>query len=193
MATADNNDARKVVIGPVRFSFLNIWEPRAIGDSPDKKYSVSLIIPKKDKAMIAKIEKAITAAKELGKTGKSKWKGKIPTGEKMNPLKDSEDKHSDDEAYADSMCVSANASENKQPGVVDAKRNVIVDQSEMYSGCYGYASVQFFPYDTGSNGIGCALLNLMKTKDGEPLGGTRESAEDAFAGITVAADEDEDL
>ena len=55
----------KVVI-PCRISFANIWEPKSINGG-EEKYSVSCIIPKSDKATLAKIHKAVEAAKEAGK------------------------------------------------------------------------------------------------------------------------------
>ena len=73
----------KVVI-PCRLSFANIWEPKSINGG-EEKYSVSCIIPKADKATLAKIQKAIEAAKEDAK-GK-KWGGKIPPNLKL-PLRD---------------------------------------------------------------------------------------------------------
>ncbi len=76
MATDQNlMQATKVVTGKVRFSYLTVFQPKAVGDSADKKYSVSLIIPKKDKKTLAKIEDAIKAAIEQGK---GKWGGKVP-------------------------------------------------------------------------------------------------------------------
>ncbi|EIA24002.1 hypothetical protein SFB3_226G1, partial [Candidatus Arthromitus sp. SFB-3] len=55
-----------------------------------------------------------------------------------------------------------------------------------YSGCYGYASINFYAFNTnGNKGIACGLNNLMKIEDGEPLGG-RVSAEIDFEGIDVA-------
>ena len=83
MANNNNRSATKVVI-PCRISFSNIWEPKSINGS-DEKYSVSCIIPKSDKATLAKIHKAIEAAKEDGKS--RKWGGKIPANLKM-PLRD---------------------------------------------------------------------------------------------------------
>jgi hypothetical protein len=52
----------KVITGPdTRWSFANVWEPKAInGGTP--KYSVSLIIPKSDTRTVAKIKAAIEAA-----------------------------------------------------------------------------------------------------------------------------------
>ena len=62
----------KVITGPnTRWSYANVWEPRAInGGTP--KYSVSLIIPKTDTDTIEKINRGIKAAYE---EGQSKLKG----------------------------------------------------------------------------------------------------------------------
>ena len=51
------------MITPCRISFANIWEPKSINGS-DEKYSVSCLVPKSDKATLAKIDKAIKAAIE---------------------------------------------------------------------------------------------------------------------------------
>ena len=46
----------KVITGPeTRWSYANVWEPKAINDGKPK-YSVSLIIPKSDKKTIAKVK-----------------------------------------------------------------------------------------------------------------------------------------
>lgn len=164
----------KVITGKVRFSYLHVWEPTAIEEGGEKKYSVSLIIPKKDKATIAKINKAIEAAKEAGK---AKFGGKVPANLKL-PLRDGDVERPDDEAYADSYFLNANC--KTKPGLVDADVNPILDQDELYSGCYGRASVTFYAFNTaGNKGVACGLNNLQKLEDGESLGG-RASAESDF-------------
>jgi hypothetical protein len=176
--------ATKVVTGKVRFSYLHVFEPSAAEEGQEKKYSVSLIIPKKDKATLAKIEKAIEAAKEAGK---AKFGGKIPATLKL-PLRDGDIERPEDEAYADSFFVNANA--RTRPGLVDKALNPIMDQEELYSGCYGRASVTFYAFNTsGNKGIACGLNNLMKLEDGESLGG-RQSAENDFAEF---AEQEDDL
>lgn len=170
--------ATKVITGVVRLSYLHVWEPKAVQEGQEKKYSVSLIIPKSDKTTLAKIEKAIEAAKEEGKT--SKFGGKIPAKLKT-PLRDGDEEREDDAYYADSYFINANA--KQRPGIVDAQCNPIMDQSELYSGCYAHVSITFYAYDSnGSKGIACGLNNIMKVKDGEPIGG-RASAESDFASV----------
>lgn len=173
----------KVVTGKVRFSYLHVFEPFAVDEGQEKKYSVSLIIPKKDKATLAKIEKAIDAAKEAGK---AKFGGKIPAALKL-PLRDGDIERPDDEAYEDSFFLNANA--RTKPGLVDKALNPIMDQEELYSGCYGRASITFYAFNTsGNKGIACGLNNLMKLEEGENLGG-RQSAENDFAEFVDEEDE----
>ena len=64
---ANNELNTKVVTGLVRFSYVHIFEPTAIDEGSDEKYSLSVIIPKSDKATLKKIKEAIEAAKEQGR------------------------------------------------------------------------------------------------------------------------------
>ena len=58
------------------------------------------------------------------------------------------------------------------PGIVDASCQPILERSEVYSGVYGRASINFYAYNSnGSRGIACGLNNLQKISDGAPLGG----------------------
>jgi hypothetical protein len=158
---------------------VNAWEPKSInGGAP--KYSVSLIIPKSDTKTIEKIQAAIQAAYEEGQS-KLKGNGKsVPALTVLKtPLRDGDAERPDDEAYADSYFVNANS--GTAPGIVDADRQPIIDRSEVYSGVYGRASINFYAFNSnGNKGIACGLNNLQKIKDGEPLGG-KSRAEDDFA------------
>ena len=170
----------KVITGVnTRWSYVNAWEPKSInGGAP--KYSVSLIIPKSDTKTIQKIQVAIQAAYEEGQ-GKLKGNGKsVPALSVLKtPLRDGDAERPDDEAYADSYFVNANS--GTAPGIVDADRNPIIDRSEVYSGVYGRASINFYAFNSnGNKGIACGLNNLQKIRDGEPLGG-KTRAEDDFA------------
>lgn len=140
MANNNNKSATKVVI-PCRISFANIWEPKSINGS-DEKYSVSCIIPKSDKATLAKIHKAIEAAKEDGKS--RKWGGKIPGNLKL-PLRDGDVERADDEAYAEAMYVNANSKD--APQIVDRKVQPILDAMECGSGDYCNVSVNFYAFN----------------------------------------------
>lgn len=170
----------KVITGPeTRWSYANVWEAKSInGGTP--KYSVSLIIPKSDKKTVAKIQAAIEAAYHEGES-KLKGNGKsVPALSVLKtPLRDGDTERPDDPAYANSYFVNANSA--TAPGIVDADRQEIIDRSEVYSGVYGRASINFYAFNSnGNKGIACGLNNLQKVKDGEPLGG-KSRAEDDFA------------
>lgn len=165
----------KVITGKVRFSYVHVFEPEAIDESSEKKYSVSIIIPKSDKETIGKIQKAIEAAAE---EGQAKFGGKTPKALKT-PLRDG-DLERDDEAYKNSMFLSAKS--GQRPGLVDKDLQPIIDPQEFYSGCYGRASLSFYAFNVnGNKGIACGLNNLQKLEDGERLGGG-SSAVDDFGG-----------
>lgn len=170
----------KVITGKdTRWSYANVWEPKAInGGAP--KYSVSLIIPKSDTATVAKINAAIEAAYHEGEA-KLKGNGRSvpPLAAIKNPLRDGDVERPDDPAYANAYFVNANSA--TAPGIVDADRNSILTRSEVYSGVYGRASINFYAFNSnGNKGIACGLNNLQKLRDGEPLGG-KASAESDFA------------
>ena len=170
----------KVITGVnTRWSYANVWEAKSInGGKP--KFSVSLIIPKDDTATVNKIKAAIQSAYEEGQS-KLKGNGKtVPTLSIIKtPLRDGDLERPDDEAYAG--CYFINANSASAPGIVDSDRQPVIDRSEVYSGVYGRASINFYAFNSnGNKGIACGLNNLQKIKDGEPLGG-KSRAEDDFA------------
>ena len=178
----------KVITGPnTRWSYANVWEAKSInGGTP--KFSVSLIVPKSDTKTVAKIKAAIEAAYREGEA-KLKGNGKTvpPLSAIKTPLRDGDTERPDDPAYTNAYFVNANST--TAPGIVDADRQPILERSEVYSGVYGRASINFYAYNSsGNRGIACGLNNLQKIRDGEPLGG-KSRAEDDFA----TADDDDFL
>lgn len=172
-------ETTKVIIGskehPVRFSYAHVHEPYSMEEGGTKKYSISILISKDDKATIKKIEAAIALALEQGK---AKFGGKIPTKWK-NPLRDGDEERQDDETYEN--CMFVGASSTRKPGIVDENTDEIMSQDEFYSGCYGRASVNFYPFNvSGNKGVAAGLQNLQKLKDGDKLSGGGSSAADDF-------------
>lgn len=181
-------NSTKVITGPnTRWSYCNVWEPKSINGS-NPKYSISLIIRKDDVETVNKIKAAIKAAYDEG-ASKLKGTGKsVPALTAIkNPVRDGDVERPDDPAYAG--CYFINANNKTAPGIVDANRQKIIDSSEVYSGCYGRASITFYAFNTnGNKGIACALNNLQKIADGEALGGHASAAED-FADSAPATDD----
>ncbi len=177
----------KVITGKdTRWSYANVWEAKSInGGTP--KFSVSLIITKSDTVTVQKIKAAIQVAYEEGQA-KLKGNGRSvpPLTAIKTPLRDGDTERPDDPAYANSYFINANSA--TAPGIVDADCNPILTRSEVYSGVYGRASINFYAFNSnGNKGIACGLNNLQKIRDGEPLGGKSSAASD------FATDVDEDL
>ena len=178
-----------VVTGKARFSYVSIFQPRKSEDNNDPRYELTLLIPKTDKKTYDAIMKAIEAANQKGK---SKFGDKWPAKPK-HTLKDGDGYKESGDAYGPE-CKGhwvLRASSKTQPQVVDRNCQAILDSTEVYSGCYGRASLNFYPFVVPSNkGVTAGLQNVQKLAEGEALGGGRSSATTDFAG---GWDEDEDI
>ena len=183
----ENKIMSKVITGKVRFSYVNIFNSRSFQAGQDEKYSICLLIPKSDKKTLAAIKAAIDEAIEEGI--KSKWNGKKPANLKL-PLRDGDVERAEEaEEYEDMYFLNANS--NQKPGIIDMHRNEVLDSTEVYSGCWGRASINFYPFNSnGNKGVGVGLNNVQKLGDGEALGGTRASAESDFADDFDGDDDD---
>ena len=174
----------KVITGKCLLSYEHLFKAQEGIGGGDPKYSVSLVIPKNDKGTIEKIERAIAKAT---KEGVGRYGAKFGKGANFRtPLRDGDTDKPDDPSYKNSYFLNVNS--KTKPGVVDKDLNPILDPTEVYSGCYGRASIVAFPYSVnGSTGVSFALHNVQKLEDGEPLGG-KARAEDDFSDF-----EDDDL
>ena len=181
------NTNTKVRIGEVRLSYCHLFQPEAVADGGEKKYSVSIIIPKSNTKLVAEVKAAIEAA---AAAGISKFGGRRPANLKT-PLRDGDLERADDDAYADAWFI--NASSKGKPGVVkvmnvqgEKKLVEVTNEEEVYSGCYGYVSVNFFAFNNaGNKGVAAGLNNVLKTKDGTFLGG-RTSAQTDFGDMDLS-------
>jgi len=174
--TTENAFPTKVSTGTGRLTYAYVWEPRE-QEGQEAKYSTSFLIPKSDEETINKLKAAINAAAQQG--AEKLWGGKYPKGLKV-PLRDGDEEADEKgEEYAGHYFI--NASSKKAPGIVDRKKNPILEQEEVYSGCYARISVNMFAFNSnGNKGIGCGLLNIQKVADGEPLAGIQSSPEEDF-------------
>jgi hypothetical protein len=183
----NDKPATKVITGLVRFSYAHVFKPHSSIDGAEPKYSVCLLVPKKDRYAVAALKAGIEAAMDSGKT---LWGGKIPKNAKY-PLRDGDEERPDDENYLGMFFL--NASSKMKPKIIDRDKNEILDSSDFYSGCWGRAAINFFPFSqAGNKGVGVGLNNLQKLKDGDPLS-SRSRAEDDFAEDLDLGDDDDPL
>ena len=162
--------ATQITTGKVRFSFCNVFEPKSINGG-DPKYSVTLIIPKSDKATLNKIKAAIEAAKTAYIQKNS---GKKLPKDLKHTLHDGDGEMPNGGEYGDECkgCYVMAVSSKNQPVICHADKTPITDPKELYSGCYGRAILNFYVYEnSGNKGVTAGLNGVMKLYDGEPLCG----------------------
>ena len=182
--------ATKVITGKVRCSYVNIFEPKESNDGGEPKYSVTLLIPKSDTATLGKIKEAMVDARE----NYCKRNGATALPQKPNhTLHDGDGVRDSGDPYGPECkgCWVITVSSKQKPVIVDSFRNEITDPSEVYSGCYGRAAINFYGYNSnGKKGISAGLLSIQKLSDGEPFG-TVGSADDFNDDYRADGDDDD--
>lgn len=170
----------QIVTGEVRISYEHLLKPYASQPNEEPKYSATLLIPKSDAATMQRINMAIQTAIQEASTGK--WGMRIP--QPPLPIHDGDGLREDNTPYSEE-CKGhwvVTASSKHPQEVVDINGNPIINATEIYSGMYARVCVNFFGYSAPrKKGIGCGLGPVQKIRDGEPLGGGRTNAQDAFS------------
>lgn len=173
----------KIVTGKVRFSYANIFEPQAPQGGGEPKYSVTLLIPKSDTATVEKMKAAMSEARE----NFCKRNGASALPLKPNhTLKDGDGTRDSGDPYGPECkgCYVITVSSKQKPVIVDSFRNPVTDPSEVKSGDYGRAAINFFGYNAnGKKGISAGLLSIQKLHDGEPFGvvGSADDFDDDYS------------
>ena len=168
----------KVITGKVRLSFTkNVFTPDEKGS-----FSIMILIDKKDKETLAKINGVVDKFKTDDKAV-TIWGSKFLASFKT-PLRDGDTERDTGKYPEYKGHYFINANTYNRPGVVDAQKNDIIDKSELYSGCYGRVSIIPAAYNVdGNKGIKFYLNNVQKLADGEPLGGNVSNASDDFTAV----------
>lgn len=174
---AKESNPLKVVTQAHRLTYVHVKTPTQFEDS-EPKYDCTILIPK-NHPDVAKIKAAIKAAYDANK--ESTFKGLPLTSPKLwNPLRDGDDwlaEHEDAIEYEGMYFLKAAA--KNQPPCWDSDKNDILDLDEVYSGCYGRVIIQCYPFNkAGNKGFGFFLNGIMKTDEGERLGGVSANADD---------------
>ena len=181
------SQSRTVTIGPARVLYHDLFTPKSQGgNAEEKRYSLTILIPKSDTAS----KEAIDASIEVSARDAlhSKWNGAAPLS-LITPIHDGDGVRPNGEEYGPECagCYLMTAKSSEQPEIVDANLRPIMNPSEIYRGIWVYVSIHFFSYmRSGKKGIGCLLGPVMKYKDDEPLGG-RVTAKTAFAALMKPA------
>ena len=147
-----------------------------------------VLIPKEDKAKITEFKKLINAV------ATEKWGANIPKNLKVS-FRDGDAEtleggvpdgtEAGSAPYGDHYFVSARS--DRQPGIVDADRNEIIDAGAIVSGDFGCVSLNCYAWDNKhGKGIAFGLGNIQFIRKGEPLGGVQIAPDKDFTPIAEA-------
>lgn len=170
-----------VITPEFRVSFPFVFRPqKSLEAGKEPKYSITMLFKKgEDLSALKKAAEAV--AVEKWGPDKNKWPKNLRT-----PFRDQGEKEFDGYEAGAVFCT---ATSKQRPGLVDIQVQDIIDESQMYAGCYARASIRAFAYDqAGNRGVAFGLQNVQKLRDGEPLGG-RSRPQDDFEPIEGATEE----
>ena len=185
------NTATRVKTSEVRLMYCHLDAPQAFDDTQKPKYSVSMIIPKDDRNTLGQIKKNYEEAIQRGieKYGQGFSKNSTPLirpqGSNNGLLIDADldDRYADDTDFKGTYILSAKALTKPMCLAKETGRKALEGEELkeiIYSGCYGKVLFNLYPFNAGVNkGVACGLDSVMKTRDGESLGG-RVNAMDYF-------------
>ena len=169
----------EICTSKVRASFVHVFEPFGKGNAK-KKYQITLIIPKKQKDLLRKMEDCIDNAIDAGK---SKLDGKRV---RHLPLRDGDTDEGTRPEYENAYFLCAKS--DTKPAILDENGEEILDKEEVYSGCYVKAIINFYAYNhEGSTGVAVGLAGVMKMDEGDKLSGRTVTAAD------FNSDDDDDV
>jgi len=152
-----------------RVSFPKVFEKSDYSG----KFELTLVFPKgTDLSML----KALAT-----KAVREKWSNKIPAGLKSPFRKCGEKPETYGEQFDPDDIFIGFRSSTRQPGIVDASVQPIIEQSEFYPGCWARVSTNAYAYDKkGNKGVAFGLINIQKVRDDDPLAASAVRAEDDF-------------
>lgn len=169
-----------LILPPGIGSFVTLLEPK-----PDDKgkmwFSTSLLYGKARSAELEPLRKAIETI-AVGAFG-DKAMQLMAGGVLRNPLRDGDLRFAQDSGLykAFKNCWFVGARTNRKPQVIDAAKNEVFTDEDVYSGCLMRASVSVFAYNkAGNKGVALGLNNVQVLKKLERLDG-RKSATDEFS------------
>jgi len=180
VATVKVTRSERVIVPKARLSYPHVFKPTAFQGEGEPKFSASFLVPKSDKEFY----KLITAAQEAAV--KELYGAKKPQNFETWGVQDGD--KLEDEAANGHWVVKA--SNKAKPKVVDAQGTAILDEVDVYGGCYVRGVVNAKAYGTAAKGgVTLELLVVQKVGDGEPFSGAAKAMSAAVEDLGEYAEE----
>jgi hypothetical protein len=171
--------SKTLILPPGIGSYVTVLEPKP-NQQGKMQYSITVLVPKARAAELKPLEAAALAVAQ------EKWGGKaeaILKAAKYPVIKDG-DKKVDDEGKVDPIYAGKyyfSAKSDKKPGVIDANKQPVFTEDDVFSGCFLRISGNVYAYEyQGNKGVSIGLNNVQVLKKGDRLDG-RKAAEDEFS------------
>jgi hypothetical protein len=169
-----------MILKNVRIAYPHLFEPYAYQNGPNKKYEITLMIPKSDTKTMEDIKKALAAAKAR------KW----PAGagkEVQSPVKDGDEMSTD--AFKDHWIIRAKAGKpdgSGRPGVVLPNLKPAA-ADDIVSGDFCNVDINAYGYDqSGNKGLSFGLNNVQLAMKGDRIGSGKARPESVFEAMEMA-------
>lgn len=189
------NEAGTLInVGPVRLSYLNVFETRLneLKTPPEYEYSVTLLFPKEPNQFskypqleIDGVRAAIMAATKMKFPNFPKGVGKDPRNplqEWWDPLKDGDvEMNADGEPVMPGYWTLRTAAKEKyKPLLIDGERNKVLAASGWQSGDWGIVQISLFSYDKNKSaqGVSAGIRAIQFLFRDKALGGASASPND---------------
>ena len=202
-----------ILTQPFRIAFPEVFVPKASVEGGQEKYAITMLFPKDGVPLIPSLKKdkmpPIRELRRLAReaiiakwgTDKAKWPTNLraldmvdflsPAGKDGWPIRDG------DMVEWDGFegVVFARASSKFPPGIVNAKREEIISQGDIFGGLICRAQINAYAYDvSGNKGVSFGLSHIQVLKDdGVSFSGRGKAADvfDAFDDGGTSSDEDD--
>lgn len=174
-----------VVTPTVRLSFPVLFKPRKVNENDaTAKFSATLLFD----AKAQKTKEFKRLQQEVEAVIEEKWGADRPKKLKL-PFLTTDDFDKVPDGYTDDMVI-VRTNTVQAPGVVDRQNQPILNESDIYPGCYVRAAVHAYGWEhrTGGKGVSIGLDHVQFVKDGESFG-KNSKPQDVFDELP---DEDDD-
>lgn len=157
-------------------SFPHVFEPHAINQGDEPKYSLILVFDNLD--VIKELRQKCVAAADA-KFGREAWKKFKEKGKFRFPWRPGSDYDEYGAPFDTDGAYFCSFSSKSQPEVVNRQAKPILKAQEIYAGCKARVTYAVWAYDSnGNKGVTLLLNNVQKTGDGPKLSGKPSGADD---------------
>ncbi len=174
-----------LIIGPVRFSYLNVFKPKKAYESEELEFSTTILIPKTPTGLCPEPQKILkqladaikdVAAANFGAATKG-WRNCLKDGDL--PTESGGEPPAPGYYYLRTKCKV-----EYPPLLIDGSRNKVTDGWK--SGDWGMAKLRIYSYDKKSKGVNCGISAIQFLFHDDAIGGGGEASPDEFAVVPDA-------